>query len=152
LQRKGALPNLFFSSVNLTFMKNLTFLLGLLLVVLMGCKSTKSSTSDKFERKNDIENPEFSVSLVDHLRRVSGVQIDGDGIYAKVRIRGASSLNSSNEPLFVLTGMALPGGLSDAVQNVPVNEIKSIRVLKNVEETGFYGVRGANGVIEIRTK
>lgn len=135
-------------------MKNLVFLLSFTLVVLTSCNSTKSSasTNDKFERNNDIENPDNSITLVDHLRHVPGVQIDGDGIYAKVRIRGVSSLNSSNEPLFVLNGMALSGGLSDAIQNVPVQEIKSVRVLKNVEETGFYGVRGANGVIEIRTK
>ncbi|MBI1227735.1 MAG: TonB-dependent receptor plug domain-containing protein [Bacteroidetes bacterium] len=135
-------------------MKKTTFFFALLFIAHFSCTSTKSSTGsiDNFQRNDDIVNPDNSITLIDHLRHVSGVQIEGDGIYAKVRIRGVSSLNSSNEPLFVLNGMALPGGLSDAVQNVPVNEIKSVRVLKNAEETGFYGVRGANGVIEIRTK
>jgi TonB-dependent SusC/RagA subfamily outer membrane receptor len=135
-------------------MKKSTFLLGFFLVALMSCYSTKSSTgtSDNFKRNNDIENPDNSMSLVDHLRHVSGVQISGEGVNARILIRGISSLNSSNEPLFVLNGQALAGGLSAAIQNVPVTEIKSIRVLKNADETGFYGVRGANGVIEITTK
>jgi len=136
-------------------MKNIILLFCLLSVsALPSCYSTKSSTAspNDFERGNDIENPEQSISLVDHLRRVAGVQVDGNGSNANIRIRGISSLNSSNEPLFVVNGQQVSGGLSDVMELVPVQQIKSIKVLKNVEETAFYGVRGANGVIEITLK
>ena len=136
-------------------MKNITFLLfGFFAIALLSCDTTNGAygSNENFKRKNDIENPDQSISLVDHLRKVSGVQIDGDGANARIKIRGISSINSGTEPLFVVNGQPLSGGLRDAVQMVPVNEIKSIRVLKNPSEIGFYGVRGANGVIEIAMK
>lgn len=111
--------------------------------------STKAPDTGSY---SSIENPEQSISLADHLRRVSGVQVVGSGNNAKVTIRGIHSFYGDNEPLFVVNGQPLAGGLSTASQTVPVANIKSIRVLKNAEDIGFYGVRGANGVIEITMK
>ncbi|MCB9295583.1 MAG: TonB-dependent receptor plug domain-containing protein [Lewinellaceae bacterium] len=54
--------------------------------------------------------------------------------------------------LFVVNGQILGGGRRAASNFVPVNDIQSIRVLKNPSETGIYGVQGANGVIEIQLK
>ena len=99
-----------------------------------------------------VENPDQSISLTDHLRKLSGVSVSGNGPNATVTIRGVNSINASSEPLFVIDGQVINGGLRAASNLVPVNDIKSIRVLKNPSETGIYGVRGANGVIEIQLK
>lgn len=99
-----------------------------------------------------IENPDVALTLLDHLRKVPGVQVRGVGENAIVTIRGINSIRSGTEPLFVLNGQPMFGGLRSIIQAVPVADIKSIRVLKNPAETGIYGVRGANGVIEITTK
>jgi TonB-linked SusC/RagA family outer membrane protein len=66
----------------------------------------------------------------------------------KVRIRGANSLQGSNEPLYIVDGVALNIGISD----INVNDIESIEVLKDASSTAVYGSRGANGVIMITTK
>jgi TonB-linked SusC/RagA family outer membrane protein len=85
--------------------------------------------------------------------RVAGVAVTNNsgapGGGVKIRIRGANSVNASNEPLYVVDGIALSSiGLSD----INVNDIESMEVLKDASATAVYGSRGANGVILITTK
>ena len=85
--------------------------------------------------------------------RVSGVQVmqaPGGGI--AVRIRGASSINGSNEPLYVLDGFPIAPGPGGALTGINPYDIESIDVLKDAASTAIYGSRGANGVILITTK
>ncbi|RVT71995.1 SusC/RagA family TonB-linked outer membrane protein [Flavobacterium sufflavum] len=85
--------------------------------------------------------------------RVAGVAVNnnsgapGGGI--KVRIRGANSVNAGNEPLYVVDGIALS---SSGFQDVNINDISSMEILKDASGTAIYGSRGANGVILITTK
>jgi len=125
------------------------------LLTIVGCGTSRDQTrdqSDAFERRSDISTPDHAISLEDHLSRVPGVQINGAGRSAAVRIRGISSLNSSNDPLFIVNGQEITGGFGAVMDAAPVHEIRSIRVLKDPSETAFYGVRGSNGVIVISLK
>ncbi len=85
--------------------------------------------------------------------RASGIAVNSasgaPGGVVKIRIRGANSINSSNDPLFVVDGVAL-GSVS--FQDINVNDIESMEVLKDASATAIYGSRGANGVIMITTK
>ena len=85
--------------------------------------------------------------------RFPGVEVTRtpDGGFA-VRIRGGSSIRSGNSPLYVLDGVAIDPGPNGYLTGVNPNDIESIQVLKEPAETALYGVRGANGVIIIRTK
>jgi TonB-dependent SusC/RagA subfamily outer membrane receptor len=69
----------------------------------------------------------------------------------EVRVRGSSSLQSGEEPLFVLDGMPIPSG-DGQIFDIDPNTIQTITVLKDAGATAIYGSRGANGVILIRTK
>jgi len=84
--------------------------------------------------------------------RISGLQFtqsDGQpGSPTSVRIRGTNSINSGNEPLYVVDGFAGVGNLS----SINPNDIQAIEVLKDASATAIYGSRGANGVILITTK
>jgi TonB-dependent SusC/RagA subfamily outer membrane receptor len=85
--------------------------------------------------------------------RVSGVTIEsaaGGGI--AVRIRGTSSFYGNNEPLYVVDGMPFTVGPRGALIGLNPYDIESIHVLKNPADTAIYGIRGANGVIVIKTK
>lgn len=92
--------------------------------------------------------------------RISGVQVNTNsgrpGGRANVRIRGFSSINSSNNPLYVIDGVQLPVGnqaqSSQAIDYINPNDIVSVEVLKDASSTAIYGSRGANGVILITTK
>lgn len=85
--------------------------------------------------------------------RVAGVTVSrgSDGGIA-VRIRGATSIYGSSEPLYVLDGMPIQPGPNGSLSGVNPYDIESIKVLKDPAETAMYGVRGANGVIVIKTK
>jgi TonB-dependent SusC/RagA subfamily outer membrane receptor len=68
-----------------------------------------------------------------------------------VQIRGTSTLIGTTEPLYVVDGLALPPGTGGLI-SVPPNDIERIEILKDAGSTAYYGVRGANGVVLIRTK
>ncbi|MEM6642346.1 MAG: SusC/RagA family TonB-linked outer membrane protein [Bacteroidota bacterium] len=67
----------------------------------------------------------------------------------QVRIRGGSSLSSSNQPLYVVDGVPLT---SQNQSNINPSNIQSIEILKDASATAIYGTRAANGVIIITTK
>ena len=80
---------------------------------------------------------------------VSVTPTDGGGL--KIRIRGgAGTFYGGDEPLFVVDDTPLPAGTGGIVYLNPY-DIQKIEVLKNPNETGLYGIRGANGVIKITT-
>ncbi|MCL7963015.1 MAG: SusC/RagA family TonB-linked outer membrane protein [marine benthic group bacterium] len=93
--------------------------------------------------------------------KVAGVQVTeanggepGGGI--SVRIRGGTSINASNEPLYVVDGVPLEvgGGLSaggNPLNFINPDDITSFTVLKDASATAIYGSRGANGVVLIET-
>lgn len=83
--------------------------------------------------------------------RAAGVQVKqnstepGGGI--SIRVRGASSISSNNEPLYVIDGFQTEIG-----NQINPEDIQSIEILKDAAATAIYGARGANGVVLITTK
>jgi len=95
--------------------------------------------------------------------KLAGVQITSSsgqpGSNSNIRIRGTSSINASNEPLYVVDGIAIMSGdqgyftnSSNAVAMINPNDIESVTVLKDAAAASVYGSRAANGVILITTK
>jgi iron complex outermembrane receptor protein len=84
--------------------------------------------------------------------KVSGVTVKrtNDGGIA-LQIRGASSFDGSDAPLFLVDDMPMEPGPGGALTGVDPYSIESIKVLKGAE-AGIYGIRGMNGVIVITTK
>jgi TonB-linked SusC/RagA family outer membrane protein len=82
--------------------------------------------------------------------KLAGVSVtsqDGrPGADVSILVRGARSISQSNQPLILIDGV--PGTLSD----IPVDQVKSIDVLKDASSSAIYGARGANGVILVTTK
>ncbi len=105
--------------------------------------------------KGAITNP---ASLI--AGKVAGVQITSNGgapgTSSTIRIRGGSSLNASNDPLFVIDGVPISndvaGGTRSPLNSINPNDIESFTVLKDASATAIYGSRASNGVIIITTK
>lgn len=70
------------------------------------------------------------------------------GAEPTIRIRGFTSLNGSNAPLYVLDGVPFSGSMSD----INPNDIESMSVLKDASASTLFGNRASNGVILITTK
>ena len=68
-----------------------------------------------------------------------------------VRIRGASSIASSNDPLYVVDGVPVGEG-NYAIAYLSPNDIESMSILKDASSAAIYGSRAANGVVLITTK
>ena len=85
--------------------------------------------------------------------RIAGVQVGRDETGAlTVRVRGGSSINGPNEPLYVIDGESIQPGPGGSLAGINPNDIESIQVLRDAMATAAYGVRGANGVIVIKMK
>lgn len=84
--------------------------------------------------------------------RVAGVYVNNTGnrpgAQPSVLIRGTRSFSAGNDPLYVVDGIPLIGGLND----INPDDIQSIEVLKDASATAIYGSRGANGVLIITTR
>ena len=70
-----------------------------------------------------------------------------------VRIRGgSSSVSGNNAPLYIVDGVPFSPSTDGGLSGINPNDIQSIRVLKDAADITMYGIRGANGVIVIKTK
>ncbi|MGV3589973.1 MAG: SusC/RagA family TonB-linked outer membrane protein [Adhaeribacter sp.] len=98
--------------------------------------------------------------------RAAGVQVSastgvpGDGLF--FRIRGTTSINASNDPLYVVDGVFInnqslqkistQGQSNNPLADINPADIESISILKDADATAIYGARAANGVVLITTK
>ena len=66
-----------------------------------------------------------------------------------LKIRGKSSINNSNEPLYIVNGAEMS---KEEFSNIASSDIKSVNVLKDANATSIYGAKGNNGVIVVTLK
>lgn len=88
-------------------------------------------------------------TIIDMLRHEPGLTIIGsgeEGVMPKMYIRGIGTTTDQYQPLFVVDGLK-----TDDIMYVTPENVYSIKVIKD-GTTAIYGMEGANGVIEIRTK
>jgi TonB-linked SusC/RagA family outer membrane protein len=97
--------------------------------------------------------------------RLAGVQVTNSngapGSSSRMIIRGASSIGSNNQPLFVVDGVPVDNSnfgsgtavdYGNAAASINPDDVESISVLKGPSAAALYGSRGANGVVLITTK
>lgn len=84
--------------------------------------------------------------------RIAGVEVTSQtgapGSSISVRVRGSSSISSSNDPLYIVDGIPVESGLN----NISPNDIENITVLKDASSAAIYGSRASNGVVLVTTK
>lgn len=104
------------------------------------------SVKAKSFQKGSFASPEALI-----LGKTPGVRITSNsgmpGAGSRIRIRGGSSLNASNDPLIVIDGLP-----ADGLGLLNPSDIESFTILKDASATAIYGSRAANGVILVTTK
>ncbi|MCL1867645.1 MAG: TonB-dependent receptor [Paludibacter sp.] len=132
-------------------------------VVAIGYGTAKRSdlTGSVASVNSDVITKSVPVTIDQALQgRAAGVQITQSsgmpGAASSVRVRGISSINSSNEPIYVIDGVIMTQDNSNMNSNVlsSINpsDIVSIDILKDASATAIYGSRASNGVIIITTR
>ena len=146
------------------FLKADTKLLDDVVVVGYGTQrreaKTGSITALSAEDIQDIPALSVDKMLAGKLAGVQVTQNSGQpGSSSSIRIRGTSSINAGNNPLYVVDGIAIMSGddsnmtnTSNPIALINPNDIESITVLKDAAAASVYGSRAANGVILITTK
>jgi len=118
-------------------------------------KKNKVAAADESNgSKSKIDQKQLSATsgtLVQKMQgQASGVYVGNDnspGGVPKVRVRGISSVNSNSNPLFIVDDVPI-----NNISSINPDDIASLEVLKDASATAIYGVRGANGVVIIKTK
>ncbi len=114
--------------------------------------ATAASTRDGLTAEDVQRTPNVSIEQILQ-SKVAGIVVsrtDDGGI--AIRIRGTSSFTGSNAPLYVIDGIPITPGPNGSLTGINPYDIASIKVLKDPADITMYGVRGANGVILIKTK
>ncbi|WP_321299695.1 TonB-dependent receptor [Marinifilum fragile] len=135
------------------------------MIVAYGTAKKSSFTGSAAQVKADELASKPVVSVTQAMAGMaSGVEVSSGsgqpGSASSIRIRGIGSINSSNEPLYVVDGVALTndnislGSSSSlgALSSLNPNDIESMTILKDAAAAALYGSRAANGVVLITTK
>jgi TonB-linked SusC/RagA family outer membrane protein len=140
-----------------------------LVVVAYGTVKKSDLTGSVSSISSEDLNRTAPVSLDQAIQgRAAGVQVTQvsgrPGGETSIRIRGSSSINAGNEPLYVIDGMLIisdngqtnAGGIAGAglngLSSINPSDIERIEILKDASATALYGSRGSNGVVLITTK
>ena len=133
-------------------------------VVAYGTARKEATTGSVATVSGDVIG-EAPVTSVDKMLtgKMAGVQVTASsgqpGASSQIRIRGISSINAGNDPLWVVDGIPVMTGnysyftnTGNAIASINPNDIESITVLKDAAAASIYGSRAANGVILVTTK
>ncbi|MBI1226640.1 MAG: SusC/RagA family TonB-linked outer membrane protein [Bacteroidetes bacterium] len=150
-------------------MENSSTLLKDVVVVAYGTVKKSDLTGSVSSVSSEELTRTAPVSLDQALQgRAAGVQVTQvsgrPGGETSIRIRGSSSINAGNEPLYVVDGMLITsdngqlnaGGTAgsglNGLSSINPSDIERIEILKDASATALYGSRGSNGVVLITTK
>jgi TonB-linked SusC/RagA family outer membrane protein len=138
-----------------------------LVIIGYGTQQRKDlTTSVSTIKAEDIENIPVSTPQSLIQGRAAGVQViqnsGAPGGEATIRVRGTTSINAGNDPLYIVDGVPVEsnslsnlnqtGTLISPLASINANDIESMEILKDAGALAVYGSRGANGVVLITTK
>lgn len=128
-----------------------------------GVSRKAATTGAAAQVEGDVVKKSTESNVINGLQgNVAGLQISAStgqpGAPTSARIRGTSSVNSGNAPLYVIDGVPVSNGgfgmytHTDPLASLNPEDIENISVLKDASATSIYGSRASNGVIVITTK
>ncbi len=143
--------------------------LGEVVVTALGVNRQKRELGYSTEKLSGAEvNHSNSPNILNAITgKAAGVQITNpngvDGGTTRITIRGNNSIGGNNQPLIVVDGIPLSNdpGLTDvgrgkdwgsAINNINMQDVEDMNILKGGAASALYGARGANGVVLITTK
>lgn len=135
-------------------MKSIATLLPIL-ILLASCATIRDTDRDSElsgDQRTELTQIDPAISMLDHLKRVSGLNIDQRGGEVNVFLRGVSTIASDNRALFVVNGTPIGNRYADLENSVDVNDVELISVLRGSQASQLYGMRASFGAVVVTTK
>jgi outer membrane cobalamin receptor len=129
-----------------------SILLSFIVVSVFAACSSSNPTVQNFDPHSEIKDINTSLSILDHLKRVGGLNIMERGGNVEIFMRGINTLSGDNNVLFVVNGSPVGNRYSELTHVLDVYDVRNIRVLRGPLGYQFYGMRGSNGVVEVTTR
>lgn len=141
------------NTIDITMSEDVSELDEVIVTAYGGTTTLKKNASSLVAVKGDDFKERANASALQNLQgNVAGLAVatgNGQpGVDPVILLRGVGSINSSTNPLFIVDGIPVSGGISD----INPQDIESYTVLKDAAAANIYGTRAANGAIIITTK
>lgn len=121
-------------------------------MLFIGCATSNNSSSSESNSQNTSEAT-YEISMLDIMRKSSGVMVRGTGNDAKITVRIKNFYNDEvGEPLFLVNGVNYANNFQSVQNSINPEDVKSVEVYKTPAELMRYGVSGEHGVINIIMK
>ncbi|MCC8155129.1 MAG: SusC/RagA family TonB-linked outer membrane protein [Tannerellaceae bacterium] len=142
-----------------------------IVVTALGIKRSEKSLGYAMK---ELKGDELNSNLINPVAalqgKVAGLEISNSdgGLFGstKIQIRGASTLQKNNQPIYVVDGVILDNGIKEGdpdysshandygneLKNLNPQDFETVSVLKGAAATALYGSRGLNGAVVITTK
>ncbi|GAB3019243.1 TonB-dependent receptor [Cyclobacterium sediminis] len=154
------------TEINVTLSDNLASLNEVVVIGYGAVKKSDLTGAVSSVKASEIQQTPITSIDQGLVGRASGVMVTQTsgmpGAVASIRIRGSSSLQGGNEPLYVIDGFPVYSGSGfgetggnarmSGLSTINPADIESIEILKDASATAIYGARAANGVVLITTK
>lgn len=152
--------------VNITLRENSKFLNEIVVLGYTAVKRQNLTGAIATIKANDVKATSASSFNEQIQGQAPGLIINSSsgtpGSNVFIRLRGTTSINAGNDPLYIIDGVPFNGQPLQSIKNggqtvnplsdINPNDIEKIEVLKDANATAIYGARGANGVILVTTR
>ena len=152
--------------VNITLRENSKFLNEIVVLGYTAVKRQNLTGAIATIKANDVKATSASSFNEQIQGQTPGLIINSSsgtpGSNVFIRLRGTTSINAGNDPLYIIDGVPFNGQPLQSIKNggqtvnplsdINPNDIEKIEVLKDANATAIYGARGANGVILVTTR
>ena len=153
----------------MVFKKIISFIF-LCSILFFSCATSNNSSYSESDIQNNMNsNPrivdaKYETSMEQIIQQLSGVVVRGSGNNTQVIVMTGSFFthsspesenyfnNESSEPLFLLNGSPYSTDFQSVREGINPQNVKSVEVYKKPHELARYGLRGSNGVINIKLK
>jgi hypothetical protein len=138
-------------------MKSAAFFILPFLLILTGCKAAETSANSETRAETEQSmQPEQavdpSISLLKQIQRLPGVYVENRSGLVNVYLKREFSFNSDTRVLFVVNDVPIGNDFVDIDSLVNVEDIRNIRVIRSMEASQIYGLRGTHGAIVVQTR
>lgn len=121
-------------------------------ILFFSCASSSDSIATEKNLPRTVESTNEQ-TMAEIMQKLSGVQVRGSGNDTTVRVMVGNYFNDPyTEPLFLLNGVSYADNFLSVQNGINPQDVKSVQVYKTPAELGRFGLRGANGVIDINLK